>query len=60
MSLRPYLVDLLLVQVKDLSRRSGGDLLVGPVAWLRAVATVPGQDEHHLWKKSDKGPVERV
>ena len=45
---RPYLVDLLLVQVEDLSGGRGGDLLVGPVARLRAVATVPRQDEHHL------------
>lgn len=46
-----HLVDLLLVQVKDLSRGGGGDLLVGPVARLRAVPAVPGQHKHHLGTK---------
>lgn len=53
--LRSHLVDLLLVQVKDLSRGGGSDLLVDPVARLRAVPTVPGQHKHHL---GTKGPGE--
>lgn len=46
-----HLVDLLLVQVKDLSGGGGSDLLVGPVAGLRAVPAVPGQHKHHLGTK---------
>ena len=46
-----HLVDLLLVQVKDLSRRGGSDLLISPVARLRAVPTVPGQHKYHLGTK---------
>lgn len=48
---RSHLVDLLLVQVKDLSRRGGSDLLISPVARLRAVPTVPGQHKYHLGTK---------
>lgn len=43
-----HLVDLLLVQVKDLSGGGGSDLLIRLVARLRAVPTVPGQHKHHL------------
>lgn len=46
-----HLVDLLLVQVKDLSGGGGSDLLICPVARLRAVPTVPGQHKYHLGKK---------
>ncbi|TNN86546.1 hypothetical protein EYF80_003316 [Liparis tanakae] len=35
-------------QVKDLTGGSGSDLLVCPVARLRAVSTVPGQHKYHL------------
>lgn len=50
-----HLIDLLLVQVEDLTRGGGSDLLVGPVTRLRAVPTVPGQHKNHLGKK---GPEE--
>lgn len=46
-----HLVDLLLVQVKDLARGGGSNLLIRPVAGLRAVPTVPGQHKHHLEAK---------
>lgn len=46
-----HLVDLLLVQVKDLARGGGSDLLIRRVARLRAVPTVPGQHKHHLEAK---------
>lgn len=48
---RSHLVYLLLVQVKDLSRGGGRDLLIHPVAGLRAVPTVPGQHKYHLGTK---------
>lgn len=43
-----HLVDLLLVQVKNLSGGGGGNLLIRPVARLRAVPAVPGQHKYHL------------
>lgn len=43
-----HLIDLLLVQVKDLSRAGGSDLLIGSVPRLRAVSTVPSQHKHNL------------
>lgn len=46
-----HLIDLLLVQVKNLSRGGGSNLLIGPVARLRAVPTIPGQHKHHLGGK---------
>ena len=46
-----YLVDLLLVQVKDLPRGGGSNLLISPVARLSAVSTIPRQHKHHLEEK---------
>lgn len=43
-----HLIDLLLVQMKDLSRAGGSDLLIGSVPRLRAVSAVPSQDKHNL------------
>ena len=51
---RSHLIDLLLVQVKDLPRGCGGDLLVRPVARLRAVPAVPGQHKYHLGTKGQE------
>ena len=53
-----HLVDLLLVQVKDLSRGSGSNLLVRPVARLRAVPTVPSQHKYHLGTRGAGGQEE--
>ena len=55
----PHLVDLLLVQVEDLSRGGGGDLFVGTVPRLGAVATVPRQHKHHLGRE-EEGRVHTV
>lgn len=46
-----HLIDLLLVQVKNLSRGGGSNLLINPVARLRAVPTIPRQYKHHLGEK---------
>lgn len=54
-SSRSHLIDLLLVQVKDLAGGGGGDLLVRPVARLRAVPAVAGQHKHHLGKTQKGG-----
>lgn len=50
-----HLIDLLLVQVKYLSRGGGSNLLIDPVAGLRAVPTIPGQHKHHLGGKRGQG-----
>lgn len=54
-----HLIDLLLVQVKDLPGGGSSDLLVGPVARLRAVPTIPGQHKHHLGLKEGAGEMRR-
>lgn len=54
-----HLIDLLLVQVKDLPRGGGSDLLVDSVARLRAVPTVPSQHKYHLRTKG-AGGVKRI
>lgn len=54
-SRRSHLIDLLLVQVKDLAGGGGSNLLIRPVARLRAVPTVTGQHKHHLEYGGGKG-----
>lgn len=48
MSGKAHLGHLLLVQVEHLPRAGGSDLLVGQVARMRAVTTVPRQHKDHL------------
>lgn len=48
MSGQAHLGHLLLVQVEHLPGAAGGDLLVGQVARVGAVTTVPRQHEDHL------------
>lgn len=48
MSGQAHLGHLLLVQVEHLPRAGGGDLLVGQVARVGAVTTVPRQHKDHL------------
>lgn len=46
-----HLIDLLLVEVKNLSRGGGSNLLIDPVAGVGTVPTIPGQHKHHLGGK---------
>lgn len=55
---RSHLIDLLLVQVKDLAGGGGSNLLIRPVARLRAVPTVASQHKHHLESQGGRGVKE--
>lgn len=53
LSVHSYLIDLLLVQMENLPRAGGGDLLVNLISDMSPVITVPRQHEHNLATNSN-------